>query len=41
MHSETDNVEITINDKEDEVIEGLLHSLLPRYHIRLETPIKS
>ena len=41
MHSKIDNVEITINDKEDEVIEGLLQSLLPRYHIRLETSIKS
>ena len=41
MHSKIDNVEITINDKEDEVIEGLLQSLFPRYYIRLETSIKS
>ena len=41
IHSKIDNVEITINDKEDEVIEVLLQSLLPRYHIRLETSIKS
>ena len=41
MNSKIDNVKITINDKEDEVIEGLLQSLLPRYHIRLETSIKT
>ena len=41
MHSKIDNVEMTINDKEGEVIEGLLQSLLPRYHIRLEISIKS
>ena len=40
MHSKSDNVEITINDKEDEFIEGLLQSLLHRYRIRLETSIK-
>ena len=36
-----DNVEITINDKENEVIEEHLQSLFPRYHIRLETSVKS
>ena len=41
MHSNIDNVEIAINDKEDEVIKGHLQSLLPRYHIRSETSIKS
>ena len=40
MHSKSDNVEITINNKEDEFIEVLLQSLLHRYHIRLETSIK-
>ena len=41
MHSKSNNVKITINDKEDEVIEEHLQSLFPRYHIRLETSIKS
>ena len=36
-----DNVEITINDKEDEVIEEHLQSLFPRYQIRLGTSVKS
>ena len=41
MHSKSNNVKITINDKEDDVIEKHLQSLFPRYHIRLETSIKS
>ena len=41
MHSKSNNVKITINDKEDEVIEEHLQSLFPRYHIRLKTSIKS
>ena len=41
MHSKSNNVKITINDKEDEVIEKHLQSLFPRYHIRLEKSIKS
>ena len=40
MYSKIGNVEITINDKEDEFIEGLLQSLLHSYHIRLEASIK-
>ena len=41
MHSKSDNVEIMINDTEDEVIEGHLQYLFPRYHISLEKLIKS
>ena len=41
MHSKSNSVKITINDKEDEVIEEHLQSLFPRYHTRLETSIKS
>ena len=41
MHSKSNNVKITINDKEDEVIEEHLQSFFPRYHIRLEKSIKS
>ena len=41
MYSESNNVKITINDNEDEVIEKHIQSLFPRYHIRLETSIKS
>ena len=41
MHSKSNNVKITINDKEDEVIKEHLQSLFPRYHIRLEKSIKS
>ena len=37
MHSKSDNVEMMINDKEDEVIEGSFQSLLSRYQIGLET----
>ena len=31
MHSESDNKEITINDKADEVFEELFESILNRY----------
>ena len=31
MHSESDNIEITINDKTDEIIEKFFESLLTRY----------
>ena len=41
MHSKSNNAKITINDKEDEVIEEHFQSLFPRYHSRLEKSIKS
>ena len=40
MHSNSDNIEIMIYDKADEVIESLLESLLSRYQIGLETSMK-
>ena len=40
MHSESDNIEIMINDKSDEVIEELFQSLLFRYQIGLETSME-
>ena len=40
MHSKSDNIEIMINDKADEVIERLFQSLLSRYQIGLETSLK-
>ena len=40
MHSKSSNVKITINDKEDEVIEEHLQSLFPRYHMRLKHQLK-
>ena len=39
IHSRSDNIEIMINDKADEVIE-VFHSLLSRYQIGLETSMK-
>ena len=36
-HSKSDNIEILINDKSDEVIEKLFESFLNRYQIGLET----
>ena len=39
MHSKSDNIEIMINDKADEVTE-LFQSLLSRYEIRLEISMK-
>ena len=40
MHSKSDNIEIMINDKADEVIEELFHSLLSRYQIGLKASMK-
>ena len=40
MHAKSDNIEITIYDKADEVIEELYESLLRRYQIGLETSMK-
>ena len=37
MHSESDNIELMMNDKADEIIEELFQSLLSRYQIGLET----
>ena len=37
MHSKSDNIEIMINDKEDEVIEEFIQSLLNRYQMELTT----
>ena len=35
MDSKSDNIEIMINDKADEVVEEILQSLLSRYQIGL------
>ena len=40
MHSKSDNIEILINDKADEVIEEIFQSLLSRYQIGLEKLLK-
>ena len=40
MHSKSDNIEIMINDKEDEVIEKTFKSLLKKYEIGLETSMR-
>ena len=40
MHSNSDNIEIIIHDKVDEVIEEPFESLHSRYQIELETSIK-
>ena len=40
MHLKSDNIEVVIYDKADEVIEELLQSLHSRYQIELETSIK-
>ena len=37
IHSKSDNIEITINEKADEVIEKLFKVLLNRYRIGLQT----
>ena len=37
IHSESDNIEIMIHDKADEVMEEILDSLLNRYQTGLET----
>ena len=41
MHSKSDNIEIMINDKPDEVIEKRFESLLNTYQIGLETSMRS
>ena len=38
MHSKSDNKEMMINDKKDEVIEEIFQPLLSKYQIGLETP---
>ena len=40
VHSKSDNVELMINYKDDEVIKELFHSLLSPYQIGLETSMK-
>ena len=40
MHSKTDNIEIVINDKADEVIEKSFESLLNRYQFWLEQSMR-
>ena len=39
MHSKSDNTEIMIIDKANEIIRKRLESLLNRYHIELETSV--
>ena len=41
MYSKSDNIEIIINHKADEVIAELSQSLLSRYQIVLETSMRS
>ena len=40
MHPRSDNIEMMIDDKADEVIEELFRSLLWRYQIGLETSLR-
>ena len=40
MHSKSDNIEIMINYRVEEVIEGLFQSLLSRYQIILEIAMR-
>ena len=40
MHSKSDNIQIMINEKADEVVEERFQSLLSRYQTGLETSIK-
>ena len=40
MLSKSDNIEITINDKADEVIQELFESILSRYQTGLEESMK-
>ena len=40
MHSKSDNIEIMIQDKADEIIEKPFESLLKRYQIGLELSMK-
>ena len=37
MHSKSDNIELTINDESDEIIEQLFSSLRNRYQNNLES----
>ena len=40
MYSKSDNIELMISDKADEIIEDFFQSLLSRYQIGLETSMK-
>ena len=40
MHSKSGNIEIMITDKEDEVTEELIQSLLNRHQIELTTSVR-
>ena len=40
MHSRSDNIEIMIGDKTDEIIKEIFQSLLTRYQTSLETSMK-
>ena len=40
MYSKSDNIELIINDKPDEVTQELFQSLLSWHQIRLETSMK-
>ena len=40
MHSKSDNIELMINNKTEEVIEELFETFLNRYQIGLETSIR-
>ena len=40
MHSKSDNIELMISDKADEIIEDFFQSLLSKYQIGLETSMK-
>ena len=40
MHSKSNDINITINAKADEILEELFESLLSRYQIGLETPVR-
>ena len=41
IYSKSNNLEIVINDKADEVIEELFESLFSRYQVSLETKMNS
>ena len=40
MHSQSDNIEIMMNDEPDEVIEELFETLKKRYQNKFEEPMK-
>ena len=40
MHSKSDNIEIMIGDKTDEIVKEIFQSLLTRYQTSLETSMK-